>query len=129
MRVHTVVALSACFAAAFAAGSATSAAARPAESSALVLTTAGSSGAAVAELRCEPTGGTHAQADEACRVLAGVDGRFDALEAPAGTICPAVYDPIVVTAEGRWRGRAVDHVREYANGCELRAATGPVFAL
>ncbi|GIG63754.1 SSI family serine proteinase inhibitor [Phytomonospora endophytica] len=129
MRVHTVVALSACFAAAFAAGSATSAAARPSESAALVLTTEGSSGTAVAELRCEPTGGTHAQAPEACSVLAGVDGDFDDLDVAPGTICPTIYDPVVVTAKGQWRGTLVDHVREYANTCELRAATGPVFAL
>jgi len=129
MRVHTVVALSACFAAAFAAGSATSAAAGPAEAAALVLTTSGASGSAEAELRCEPTGGTHAQAADACALLVSVDGDFDALEAPAGSVCPAIYDPVAVTAKGQWRGAPVDHVREFTNGCELRAATGPVFAL
>ncbi|MEV0644734.1 SSI family serine proteinase inhibitor [Phytomonospora sp. NPDC050363] len=129
MRVHTVVALSACFAAAFAAGSATSATARSSEEAAsLVLTVSGSASTTEATLSCEPTGGTHVQAAEACRALIGVGGEFGALDVAPDTNCPAIYDPVRATARGVWAGTVVSYDREFGNSCELGARTGPVFA-
>ena len=76
-------------------------------------------------LRCDPAGGAHPKALEACAQLARNGGRFTR---PAGHIaCTLQYAPVQVTASGRWRGRLVWFTKSYGNSCELRAHTGALF--
>jgi hypothetical protein len=78
-------------------------------------------------LSCEPADGTHPHAQEACQELATVDGDFDALSVDPKRVCPLVYDPVTVTAEGSWRGRMVQYTKTYGNLCQLEGTTGHVF--
>jgi hypothetical protein len=80
-----------------------------------------------AVLGCEPAGGTHPHAQEACEELGKVDGDFDALSVDPKRVCPLVYDPVTVTAEGWWHGRMVQYAKTYGNVCQLEGTTGPVF--
>ncbi|MGY1496581.1 SSI family serine proteinase inhibitor [Streptomyces sp. QTS52] len=76
---------------------------------------------------CDPPLG-HAQAARACAELAAVDGDIGAIP-PRKTLCPMLYAPVTVHAEGEWNGRPRKYDRTYSNGCELGARTGAVFAL
>jgi subtilisin inhibitor-like len=76
-------------------------------------------------LHCDPAGGGHPRAVQACDQLARNGGRFTK---PAGNMaCTLQYAPVQVTAGGRWRGRAVQFTKSYGNSCELRAHTGALF--
>jgi hypothetical protein len=39
-----------------------------------------------------------------------------------------IYDPVTVTATGRWKAKPVRFTHTYGNPCVLHAATGAVFA-
>ncbi|RAS60628.1 subtilisin inhibitor-like [Lentzea atacamensis] len=79
---------------------------------------------------CYPfVGGTHSNAESACRELGAVGGAFDSLSADPQSACPAVEDPVVATATGVWCGRQVRWERTFGNSCVLRTTTGSVFAL
>ncbi|SDK63297.1 Subtilisin inhibitor-like [Actinopolyspora mzabensis] len=78
-------------------------------------------------LRCEPTGGTHPRAEEACEELANTGGEFGALQEERNPMCPLVYRPVTVRATGMWRNRAVDHRETFSNKCEMQAKTGKLF--
>ncbi|MFJ5516673.1 SSI family serine proteinase inhibitor [Streptomyces griseoluteus] len=45
------------------------------------------------------------------------------------TLCPLIHAPVRASAHGRWNGRRIDGERTHGNACELRTATGDVFAL
>ncbi|WP_238014037.1 subtilase-type protease inhibitor [Dactylosporangium sp. AC04546] len=79
-------------------------------------------------LTCSPAGGTHKQARNACAELAKVGGNFGRLQV-AGGACTMQYDPVTVTAQGRWKGRKVAYQHTFGNACTLSTATGPVFSL
>jgi hypothetical protein len=105
--------------------------------SALVLTvgkgtdaaTAGVQRAAV--LNCAPKpSGTHPAAARACAEVASVDGQFQQLVtamAP-GTMCTRIWDPVVVTADGVWKGQRVSWQHTFANSCTLEKSGRSVFA-
>jgi hypothetical protein len=79
-------------------------------------------------LTCDPDGGTHPDAAQACRQLAGVDG--DPARLPAtGThsACPFIVRPIDVTLTGLWRGRTVRFSDHYLNFCFRDNASGSLF--
>jgi hypothetical protein len=80
----------------------------------------------MATLTCEPAGGLHPRADEACLALSDVDGQFDGLTT-GQALCTMEYDPIVVKASGTWRGETRTFEAEFPNACVMRAETGPVF--
>ncbi|MEU9921675.1 SSI family serine proteinase inhibitor [Streptomyces griseoluteus] len=65
---------------------------------------------------------------EACAEPTADDGDFGRL-GDSGTLCPLICAPVGAGAQGRWRGRQIDHERTYGNACELRAATGDVCAV
>ncbi|KRD22849.1 MULTISPECIES: SSI family serine proteinase inhibitor [unclassified Streptomyces] len=79
-------------------------------------------------LLCDPPQG-HARAAEACDALARSGGDVEAVQRDTGRVCPLVYAPVTVRAQGRWNGRPVDYSHTYSNDCEREALTGPVFAL
>jgi hypothetical protein len=82
-----------------------------------------------ASLTCLPTGGTHVNALRACMDLMLADGDFDALRGDRYQVCTQEYEPVVATAEGRWRDRVVAWQRVFGNACTLDAETGWVFRL
>jgi len=80
-----------------------------------------------ATLTCDPAGGTHRRAREACATIAAVGGDFGALHVDGGA-CTMQYDPVTVTATGLWRGKPVRYRHTFGNACVLHLETGPVFA-
>lgn len=82
-----------------------------------------------ASLTCRPAGGSHKMARDACSALAKVGGDFGRLQQGAGVACTMQYDPVTVTAVGRWKGKRVDYKKTYGNACSLSTTTGPVFSL
>ncbi|NBM15985.1 subtilase-type protease inhibitor [Streptomyces sp. GC420] len=106
--------------------------------SALVLTVAhgedaaGTSPERAVTLTCEPrTTGTHPSPRDACDQLAAADGDFGKLaltgQGKPG-ICTFQYDPVVVTAQGVWRGERVDYERTFGNDCVKNVEGAAVFA-
>ncbi|MFI1504077.1 SSI family serine proteinase inhibitor [Streptomyces sp. NPDC020597] len=79
-------------------------------------------------LLCDPPQG-HSRAAEACDALARSGGDVEAVPRDGSRVCPLVYAPVTVRAQGRWNGRPVDFSHTYSNDCEREALTGPVFAL
>ncbi|MBB1243173.1 subtilase-type protease inhibitor [Streptomyces durbertensis] len=79
-------------------------------------------------LNCQPTGGSHPAAAKACADLFKADGDFNALPVNEDRMCPMIYDPYVVTAEGVFDGRRVSYERTFGNSCVLGAEQSHVFA-
>ena len=79
-----------------------------------------------ATLTCAPAGGSHRDARKACAAIGAVGGDLTKL-VPAQTICTMQYDPVTVTATGRWRGSPLRYSHTFSNACVLGADTGPVF--
>src|SRR5688500_9486424 len=80
------------------------------QDSALVVTVAEGEQASppgkVADLRCEPTGGTHPHREDACARLAEVDGRVESMTEES-MACTMDYRPVTVTLKGNWQKRPV----------------------
>lgn len=69
------------------------------------------------DLRCDPVGGTHPEASEACARLERLGGPVG--PSPHGTMCTMIYSgPQRATVRGSWRGRPVDARYDRSNGCE-----------
>lgn len=103
---------------------------RPSESN-LVITAYDSSGiiaSLIGEvvLKCEPAGGTHVDAADACATLAAVDGDFDALT-PEPVACVLIYKPVYIEVGGNWRDRVIRFQHTYPNLCVAGAETAGVF--
>lgn len=82
-------------------------------------------------MSCAPTAsGTHPDVRTACAELALLDGDFDTLGPHAGppVYCTKEYRPVVVTAQGVWRGKHVDYAHTYGNSCLKDAEGASVFA-
>ncbi|MEV6926883.1 SSI family serine proteinase inhibitor [Dactylosporangium sp. NPDC051485] len=111
-------------------GGAAQAGARPGTS--LVLTVAKGEPARPVQRRavltCQPAGGSHRQARDACAQLSKVGGRFERLQLDGGA-CTMQYDPVTVTASGSWKGRKVAYRHTFGNACTLATTTGAVFSL
>jgi hypothetical protein len=84
----------------------------------------GGSGQRTVTLRCDPTGGNHPLASEACAELSRSGGTIGH---PPGGACTMIYAPVVAEATGHWYGRPVRYRAEFGNDCALRAGTGSVF--
>lgn len=71
-------------------------------------------------LTCEPAGGTHPDAAEACRVLAAKGSR--ALPPKRTDVaCTQVYGgPETATVRGTWQGQPVTSTFSRTDGCEIR---------
>ncbi|MEV0051706.1 SSI family serine proteinase inhibitor [Saccharopolyspora shandongensis] len=78
-------------------------------------------------LTCEPAGGSHPYAQDACQALRDVNGDFNLLSTGNST-CPLVYRPVTLTAQGRWQGKPVTFEKTYSNECVAGVATGKVFS-
>jgi hypothetical protein len=78
------------------------------------------------QLSCEPAGGLHKHAKEACAQLMPVEGDFRKLE-DTGAMCTMELNPTKATLRGKWRNKKVDFQQVFSNPCVMRAFTGKVF--
>jgi hypothetical protein len=79
-------------------------------------------------LRCDPPGGTHPKAAQACADVAKSHG--DLAQLPAGAnprACFMIYAPVTATAQGAWHGEAVRFTTKFPNTCVMRDKTGSIF--
>ncbi|WP_245674194.1 MULTISPECIES: SSI family serine proteinase inhibitor [Actinoplanes] len=98
-----------------------------AEKSQITLTYMAKAGYATAvRLTCDPVGGAHPRAAEACAELARTGADPDKREADP-TMCMMLYQPVTAQLAGSWRGRTVAWERTYGNTCEMNRATGVLF--
>jgi len=80
-------------------------------------------------LSCAPEiGGTHPDSRDACAALDRDNADFDHLPHIREGMCPLVWDPVSVTATGRWHGRTVGYRHTYANSCVAANESAAVFA-
>jgi hypothetical protein len=56
-------------------------------------------------LTCDPTGGTHPRAKEACAEIDAASGKIAAIPPSGG--CLDYWDPVLIGVTGRWRGEEV----------------------
>ncbi|MFC5181765.1 SSI family serine proteinase inhibitor [Actinomadura harenae] len=85
------------------------------------------SGTRTVVLRCDPPGGDHPKAAQACADLTRSSGRFD--HDPArNEVCPMIYHPVIAQATGRWHSKGVRFRKRYGNDCVMRSRTARVFA-
>jgi hypothetical protein len=95
----------------------------------LVLTVAPQSGAPrTVSLECDPTGGSHPHAADACAVLSAAGGQIDQVPPKQGEMCPHLVAPVHATATGTYRSTPVSYDHTFNNECEMSRATGAVFA-
>ncbi|GGU79712.1 SSI family serine proteinase inhibitor [Lentzea flava] len=85
------------------------------------------SAATAYSLTCNPDGGDHPAADAACAEIEAARGDFTALPGEPGMLCTYLYDPVTVSATGRWMGQEVNYQETFPNTCELIRETGSVF--
>jgi hypothetical protein len=78
-------------------------------------------------LRCDPTGGSHPKAAQACSDLATTHGQFSATRDKSPRACFMIYSPVTVSAQGTWQGQNVHFGSEFPNACALRSKTGSIF--
>ncbi|MEV5828848.1 SSI family serine proteinase inhibitor [Spirillospora sp. NPDC052242] len=78
-------------------------------------------------LTCDPPGGTHPKAAEACAALAKTADPFKPV---TSEICTKIYGgPATATVQGTWRGRPIDTTFSREDGCQLHRWTevAPLF--
>ncbi|WP_186762770.1 SSI family serine proteinase inhibitor [Lentzea tibetensis] len=81
-----------------------------------------------AQLKCEPPGGTHQSAEEACDRIAEAEGDFNNLPGRSDSVlCTMEFNETTVAARGKWRGKRVSYRETFANPCLAHAATSGVF--
>lgn len=79
-------------------------------------------------LNCAPIGGSHPSPAEACQALARIGLDPSGLRTADGTeLCPMIYSPVTVTANGIWDGKYFQYQRTFGNACEKRSAAGALF--
>ncbi|MFO7194263.1 MULTISPECIES: SSI family serine proteinase inhibitor [Thermocrispum] len=77
-------------------------------------------------LECDPAGGTHPRADEACAVLTETNGDAAAVSYSEDP-CVLIYRPVHARLIGHWQGRAVRYAETFPNRCVMRTEKGPLF--
>ncbi|MFS8096359.1 hypothetical protein LFM09_04395 [Lentzea alba] len=99
----------------------------PLPASGLVLSTRSEMGTlGTTQLNCEPAGGLHKHAKEACAALTPHEGDFTKIENPDAA-CTMELNPTKATLRGKWRGKKVVFEEVYSNRCLMLVKTGKVF--
>jgi hypothetical protein len=91
-------------------------------------TSAGNGPEHTVTLQCDPPGGTHPKAAEACGDVAKAGG--DLAQMPANSApraCFMIYAPVTASAQGDWQGQSVRFTKKFPNTCVMRDKTGSVF--
>ncbi|MCY1138662.1 SSI family serine proteinase inhibitor [Actinoplanes sp. Pm04-4] len=78
------------------------------------------------KLTCDPPGGGHPRAVQACATLERVDADPSRIKR-ASTLCVLLYQPVTATMTGTWQGRQVSWTHRFGNTCDMRRATGDLF--
>jgi hypothetical protein len=81
----------------------------------------------VVNLVCDPTGGSHPNAKEACAELMAAGGDLNQVSTDEPVACTMEYRPVTASAYGHWEGRPVAWDQEFPNNCTLTTDTGTVF--
>ncbi|XRQ09506.1 SSI family serine proteinase inhibitor [Actinomadura welshii] len=69
-------------------------------------------------LTCEPPGGDHPKAAEACAALAKTEDPFKPV--PEDQMCTKIYGgPAVAAVKGTWNGKQIDTTFTRKDGCQL----------
>lgn len=74
------------------------------------------------ELECEPAGGSHPVAQQACERLAQLPGESTDPFTPVSrdAMCTQQFGgPATARVTGSWRGRSIDAAFDRSNGCEI----------
>ncbi|WP_093173799.1 SSI family serine proteinase inhibitor [Sinosporangium album] len=79
-------------------------------------------------LVCRSTTGDRPTSAAACRALDEAGGDPAKVEPAKGMLCPAIYDPVTVTATGTWDGKLIRYQHTFGNACDLNIMAGSVFA-
>ncbi|MFL6056761.1 MAG: SSI family serine proteinase inhibitor [Actinoallomurus sp.] len=91
-------------------------------------TVVGSAAPRTVSLQCDPSGGTHPKAAQACADLGKAHNDFVvAMDDKNPRACFMIYSPVMISAEGQWHGEAVRFTARYPNTCVLRAKTASIF--
>lgn len=80
------------------------------------------------KLTCEPPGGTHPKAADACAALTKTKEPFKPV--PKDQICTKIYGgPEIATVKGTWQGKEINTEFTRADGCQLHrwSEVGPLF--
>jgi len=93
----------------------------------LRLTVRGAGSLVTVVLRCDPTGGSHPQAGDACAALAEAGGDVSAVKPRVGMMCTMQYEPMTAIARGVWHGRPVRYRHTFSNACHMHTTTAVVF--
>ncbi|GAB2745270.1 hypothetical protein GCM10027174_18920 [Salinifilum aidingensis] len=101
-------------------------AAEPADSMLTLTVQKQDSARSAAVLTCDPAGGSHPAARQACASLASANGKLNTLKSDEMR-CTMEYAPVTATATGDWRGEPVRFQKEYSNSCRMQAETGKIF--
>ncbi|GAB2520347.1 subtilase-type protease inhibitor [Nocardia heshunensis] len=79
-------------------------------------------------LVCAPTVlGTHPAAASACDELTTAGGDFEKLHGRPMRMCPMIYDPVTVAADGVWQGNPVSYRHTYPSMCAAGNRSTSVF--
>jgi hypothetical protein len=62
-----------------------------------------------AVLTCDPAGGTHPKAAQACDEIAAAGGDIAAVPPNRNMGCLPVWEPVTIAVRGIWRGAALDY--------------------
>lgn len=90
--------------------------------------TAGNSPEHTVTLQCDPPGGTHPRAAQACADVSRAGGDLAQMPKSANPrACFMIYAPVTATAQGSWHGQPVRFTKKYPNTCVMRDKTGSVF--
>jgi hypothetical protein len=76
-------------------------------------------------LTCDPDGGLHPAAQEACDRLREIDGDLDEIRARP-VACPKIFAPVRLEIVGTWRGELKIFEETYPNACYVERLAGPI---
>jgi hypothetical protein len=82
---------------------------------------------AAATLTCDPVGGTHKYAAEACADIAAAKGVIAAIPPRAGMACLPVWRPVEIKVTGVWKGLLIDFSETQTDISCAHIAHGYVF--
>lgn len=80
------------------------------------------------KLTCDPPGGTHPKAADACAALSKAKEPFKPV--PKGQMCTQIYGgPEIATVKGTWQGKEINTDFTRKNGCQLHrwSQVAPLF--
>jgi hypothetical protein len=81
-----------------------------------------------ATLTCQPVGGTHQAAADACALLTAAGGDPAAIP-PADLMCTMEYAPVKVKVVGKFNGKTVKYKKRFSNSCRTTVEGGALFSI